>query len=101
MESFRIEKDGDLTPINKQWIGGMRGCYVEVDDGNRYLFVGGHHDGRVSMMHLEADGSIGGIADGIFHKGIGRRLQYAQLRTACGLREADAGPEVSVRLTTD
>lgn len=52
----------------------MRGCYVEVDDGNRYLFVGGHHDGRVSMMHLEADGSIGGIADGIFHKGIGRSI---------------------------
>ena len=74
VESFRIEKDGDLTPINKQWIGGMRGCYVEVDDGNRYLFVGGHHDGRVSMMHLEADGSIGGIADGIFHKGIGRSI---------------------------
>ena len=48
--------------------------YVEVDDGNRYLFVGGHHDGRVSMMHLEADGSIGGIADGIFHKGIGRSI---------------------------
>ena len=23
VESFRIEKDGDLTPINKQWIGGM------------------------------------------------------------------------------
>lgn len=74
VESFRIEKDGDLTSINKQWIGGMRGCYVEVDDGNRYLFVGGHHDGRVSMMHLEADGSIGGIADGIFHKGIGRSI---------------------------
>ena len=47
---------------------------MEVDDGNRYLFVGGHHDGRVSMMHLEADGSIGGIADGIFHKGIGRSI---------------------------
>ena len=26
VESFRIEKDGDLTPINKQWIGGMRCC---------------------------------------------------------------------------
>lgn len=74
VESFKIEPDGDLTPINKQWIGGMRGCYVEVDDGNRYLFVGGHHDGRVSMMHLEKDGSIGEIADGIFHKGMGRSI---------------------------
>lgn len=74
VESFAIEEDGDLTPINKQWIGGMRGCYVEVDDENRYLFVGGHHDGRVSMMKLEEDGSIGDIADGVFHKGMGRSI---------------------------
>lgn len=74
VEAFSVQEDGDLTPINKQWIGGMRGCYVEVDDENRYLFVGGHHDGRVSMMKLEADGSIGGVADGIFHKGMGRSI---------------------------
>lgn len=74
VESFEIQEDGDLVPINKQWIGGMRGCYVEVDDENRYLFVGGHYDGRVSMMKLEADGSIGAIADGVFHKGMGRSI---------------------------
>lgn len=74
VEAFSIQPDGDLIPINKQWIGGMRGCYVEVDDENRYLFVGGHHDGRVSMMRLEPDGSIGEIADGIFHKGMGRSI---------------------------
>lgn len=74
VESFRILPDGDLEPMNKQWIGGMRGCYVEVDDENRYLFVGGHHDGRVSMMRLNEDGSIGDIADGVFHKGTGRSI---------------------------
>lgn len=74
VEAFEIQPDGDLVPINKQWIGGMRGCYVEVDDENRYLFVGGHHDGRVSMMKLESDGSIGAIADGVFHKGMGRSI---------------------------
>lgn len=74
VEAFRIEPDGDLVPMNKQWIGGMRGCYVEVDDDNRYLFVGGHHDGRVSMMRLKGDGSIGGIADGVFHQGMGRSI---------------------------
>ncbi len=74
VEAFQILADGDLVPMNKQWIGGMRGCYVEVDNQNRFLFVGGHHDGRVSMMHLNADGSIGEIADGIFHKGMGRRI---------------------------
>ncbi len=74
VEAFKILPDGDLEPMNKQWIGGMRGCYVEVDDENRYLFVGGHHDGRVTMMHLQEDGSIGEIADGIFHKGMGRSV---------------------------
>ncbi|MCI5919593.1 MAG: lactonase family protein [Roseburia sp.] len=74
VESFQILPDGDLKPINKQAIGGIRGCYVEVDDENRYLFVAGHHDGRVTMMHLNEDGSIGDIADGIFHKGTGRSI---------------------------
>lgn len=74
VEAFKILADGDLEPINDQWIGGMRGCYLEVDDENRYLFVGGHHDGRVTMMHLNEDGSIGDIADGVFHKGMGRSI---------------------------
>lgn len=72
--AFRILEDGDLEPINENWIGGMRGCYVSVDDQNRYLFVGGYHDGRVTMMRLREDGSIGEIADGIFHTGIGRSI---------------------------
>ena len=74
VEAFKILPDGDLESINRTGIGGMRGCYVEVDDDNRYLFVGGHHDGRVSMLHINEDGSLGGIADGIFHKGMGRSI---------------------------
>ena len=53
-------------------------------------------DGRVSMMHLEADGSIGGIADGIFHKGIGRSIAQRNFVPHVDCVEADAGPEVSV-----
>lgn len=74
VESFKILPDGDLEPINEAWIGGMRGCYVEVDDKNRYLFVAGYHDGRVTMMRLKKDGGIGEIADGIFHQGMGRNI---------------------------
>ena len=72
VKAFRILPDGDLEEINEQWIGGMRGCYLDIDNENRFLFVGGYHDGRVSMMHLNEDGSVGDIADGIFHKGVGR-----------------------------
>lgn len=74
VEAFRILPDGDLEAMNKQWIGGMRGCYLEVDRENRYLFVAGHHDGKVTMMRLLGDGSIGEIADGVFHKGMGRSI---------------------------
>lgn len=72
VKAFRILPDGDLEPMNEMWIGGMRGCYMDVDLSDRYLFVGGYHDARVSMMHLNEDGSVGEIADGIFHKGVGR-----------------------------
>ncbi|MCU6763385.1 6-phosphogluconolactonase [uncultured Roseburia sp.] len=71
VRSFKILPDGDLKPMNAAWIGGMRGCYLEVDDLNRYLFVAGYHDGRVTMMHLNEDGTIGKLACGIFHEGVG------------------------------
>jgi 6-phosphogluconolactonase len=69
--AFKIDpKTGDLTKVNQAWIGGMRGCSVDVDSARRYLFVGGFHDGRVTMMRLNPDGSMGDIADGIFHQGL-------------------------------
>ncbi|MCR5397621.1 MAG: beta-propeller fold lactonase family protein [Lachnospiraceae bacterium] len=82
--SFSIDANGDLTKINQCWIGGMRGCYVEVDSLNRFLFVGGYHDGRVTMMRLNKDGSIRGISDGIFHQGLAisateRRLDHPKV----------------------
>ncbi len=82
--SFSIDENGDLTKLNEAWIGGMRGCYVEVDHKNRYLFVGGYHDGRVTMMKLNKDGSIGEISDGIFHEAgammtANRRIDHAKV----------------------
>ncbi|MCI8327011.1 MAG: lactonase family protein [Lachnospiraceae bacterium] len=91
VEAFSILPDGDLKSINKKWIGGMRGCYVELDKEDRYLFVGGYHDGRVSMMRLSEDGSIVDVADGIFHKGLGR-----------GIAERASRPHVEcVKVTPD
>ena len=96
MEAFAIQPDGDLIPINKKWIGGMRGCYVELDDEDRYLFVGGYHDGRVSMMRLSEDGGVAEIADGIFHKGLGRGVAERSLQTSCTLRKSNTGSEISL-----
>jgi len=71
VKAFRIMPDGDLEEINEQWIGGMRGCYLDVDNENRFLFVGGYHDGRVSMMHLNEDGSVGDIRGVLSHRTCG------------------------------
>lgn len=49
----------------------MRGCYLDTDKKDRFLFVGGYHDGKVTVMRLNEDGTIGSILDGIFHKGLG------------------------------
>lgn len=69
--AYQILEDGDLEYLNTQWTGGMRGCYLDTDPEDKFLFVAGYHDGRVSVMHLNEDGSIGQIADGVFHQGIG------------------------------
>ena len=29
--AFKILPDGDLEAMNEKWIGGMRGCYVDVE----------------------------------------------------------------------
>lgn len=71
VQSFKILPDGDLEPINTAWTGGMRGCYITVDDDNRYLFVAGYYDGRVTMMRLLEDGSIGEVTCGIYHESMG------------------------------
>ena len=52
VQSFRIMEDGDLEPINKAWIGGMRGCFVDISKDDRFLLVGGYHDARVTVMNL-------------------------------------------------
>ena len=71
VQSFRFLPDGDLEPMNSASIFGMRGCYLSTDREDRFLFVGGWHDGKVTVMRLNPDGTIGEMADEVFHKGLG------------------------------
>jgi 6-phosphogluconolactonase len=68
---YEILPDGDLKFINKKDIDGMRGRYISVDKNGKYLFIGGYHDGKVTVMHTHHDGWLGSIMDGVFHRGIG------------------------------
>ena len=77
--AFSINDDGSLTKINQEWIGGMRGCHVRTDSQDRYLFVAGYHDGRITVMKINDDGSVGKVTDGIFHQGIGKSVAEKRL----------------------
>lgn len=69
--SFRILENGSLARLNSANIKGMRGCHLSTDAGDNYIFVSGHHDGKITVLKLNKDGSVGRITDGVFHKGLG------------------------------
>lgn len=71
VEAYHIKKDGKLETISYASINGMRGCYLSTDYSDRYLFVAGYHDGKITMLRLDEDGRIGEITDEVYHKGMG------------------------------
>lgn len=71
VEVLKIFPNGDLEPINQVDIDGMRGCFLSTDLDGKFLFVGGYHDGKVSVVRIHQDGRLGSVVEGIFHKGLG------------------------------
>lgn len=71
VEAYRIGKDGALSNLGKASINGMRGCYLSTDYEDKFLFTAGYHDGKITALRLNEDGSIGEITDEIFCKGMG------------------------------
>ncbi|MBQ7360477.1 MAG: lactonase family protein [Lachnospiraceae bacterium] len=71
VEAYRILPDGGLELINHAPINGMRGCYLSTDYEDKFLFVAGYHDGKLTVLRLNEDGSIGAITEEIYHKGLG------------------------------
>ncbi|WP_026503855.1 lactonase family protein [Butyrivibrio sp. NC3005] len=71
VESYRIKEDGTLQFLNEESINGMRGCYLSTDYDDKFLFSAGYHDGKITVLRLKEDGSIGEITDEIFLRGLG------------------------------
>lgn len=69
--SYTILPDGELELLNVASINGMRGCHLSTTRDNSYLFVSGFHDGKVTVLRINEDGSIGAITDEVFHSGLG------------------------------
>lgn len=71
VESYAIQPDGTLKAINMASINGMRGHHLSTDYEDKFLFVAGWHDGKITVLRLNEDGSVGEITDEIFHRGLG------------------------------
>lgn len=71
VEAYEILPDGALKTINTATINGMRGHYLSTDYEDKFLFVAGWHDGKITALRLNGDGSVGEITDEIFHRGLG------------------------------
>lgn len=69
--AFEIQPGGDLKRLNTGSIRGLRGCSLSVSPDNRWLFVSGHYDAKITVLSINPDGSVGTIADGVFHRGLG------------------------------
>ena len=62
IEAYRIIKGGDLERINLASINGMRGSYLSTDYEDEFLFVSGYHDGKITVLRINEDGSVGEIS---------------------------------------
>ena len=96
VEVLAISPDGSLEPINKVGIDGMRGCYLSTDKSGKFLFVGGYHDGKVTVVHTHRDGRARLNHGRCLPQGT-RQCRRAELPSACELRHPDSGRQISVR----
>lgn len=71
VESYEVLSDGLLKKLNMQSINGMRGCYISTSYDDKFLFVAGYHDGKITVLKLKSNGSIGDITDEVYLKGMG------------------------------
>ena len=69
--AFKVAEDGSLTLLGKASVNGLRPSYISVYRKTRFLICGGYHDGKLTALRLNEDGSVGEVTDEIFMKGLG------------------------------
>ena len=71
ISAFRIAPNGDLEFLKTTSIRGMRGCYLNIHPSGRFIAIGGYHDGKMTVLRIEPDGTIGDITFEYYDRGIG------------------------------
>jgi 6-phosphogluconolactonase len=65
------KKSGTLTKLNTQSSGGANPCHVSIDKTGKWVLVGNYSGGNLSILPVEADGSLGKPTQTINHEGKG------------------------------
>jgi 6-phosphogluconolactonase len=60
---------GKLNLLNTVSAGGDGPCYISVDKGKKFVFVGNYNGGSLSAIPIKADGSLGSDIQFIRHEG--------------------------------
>lgn len=67
--SFAIDPaDGRLSELNRENNVGNTLCHIQRDGQFPYAIVSSYHGGIVGLVHLEADGKVGKLADANRHE---------------------------------
>ena len=70
--AFSFNKEnGDITEINQQPTLGDHPCYVTVDKTGKWVIAGNYTGGSVSVLQVNADGSLANRANVVQHQGHG------------------------------
>lgn len=69
--AFSVLDNGGLQLLNKAHVNGLRPCYLSVDKKNKYLLSAGYHDGKLTVLRIRPDGSVGEVTDEVFMTGLG------------------------------
>lgn len=69
--SFRIEKEGKLTPINQVATHGADPCHVTLSPDNKKLVACNYSGGSISLFNVLPDGSLSDLVQKVQHVGSG------------------------------
>ncbi|HEY6502950.1 MAG TPA: lactonase family protein, partial [Chitinophagaceae bacterium] len=91
ISAFSFDKTtGRLAHINQQPTGGDHPCYVEIDKTGKWVVAGNYSSGSLSVLPVNADGSLGKATTHIQHEGSGVNKQRQEKpHVHCTLFSAD------------
>lgn len=67
--AYAINGNGALTLLNSAHTGGAGPCHLQVDQTDSYVVVANYFGGSVSLLPIQANGSLGARTDFVQHHG--------------------------------